>query len=226
MRKATAFLFLILICMSILAVENANDFHSAKTLYARATISSHNENFSKSSSFDPRIGIAFSFPFYFNFIHIDLSSEISPRPFLAHDYNRTYISYSSNHQDTFSRTTWVWDQKGIETVLSIYPTLYFRHFFIGFGDILDIEFILNKERYILLDPVQQDTVYKSKDQKSGDLSFENFNPGLKLGWRFSTCMLSVFFEPKGYGLSYHQKIANWPSKNKKLRTSIFDDTYR
>jgi hypothetical protein len=100
------------------------------------------------------------------------------------------------------RKEWGWDRKGMETVLSAYPTLYLKHFHVGVGGVMDIGYIYEHHRYILTDDSKQDTAYKSKDSESGFIYFDSYLPGMKLGWRFSTISISVTEEPVTFEVTW------------------------
>lgn len=211
----------ILVCQTISA---ENDFHSFQSLYIQATAASHYDYLSN-SSFDPRIGALWTFPVFYNFLHIDLSAEISPRPFLAPDYGMTIDNdhFTNSQSVSYLGKELVWDQKGVEAVISFAPTVYLRHLYFGICGAFDIEYLVDNYRHIMLDKMTQDTVYDHTTLGRGAFYFDEYLPGIKLGWRFTEFSIFAVLLPGHCGLSYSQKIWGRPIKKMKIRKSVFDD---
>ena len=197
-------LLLLLTSTFIFASTDSTRFQDSRSFNMTFVISKHMD---KAPTLDPRIGLLYSHPLFYNFIHIDLSAELSPRPFLRREYEHS----------------WNKDQNGVAAIFSFYPTLYLKHFLVGIGTAINIEYCETHVNYLLIDSVSRDTVSKNLSRTSGGIAFDNYMPGLKIGYRFDNDMiLTAFFEPKCVGLRFSMLLSK-KSLRDKLRHSIGND---
>jgi hypothetical protein len=150
MRPKLTFTILLIFNLSITTSWAKPSFPEDKTLSAfiGAGISGYNAN---QFAFDPRIGLQYSIPMFYENIRFDAIVDLSPRYFFAPKYSYYTVdtfplaSKSNSYQAKYLG--------GIQIDFGIMPVIHFKHFYFGITPIVQYNYIkrnYDKQTYDLV----------------------------------------------------------------------------
>ena len=130
---------------------------------------------------DPQIGLSYSLPLWYDFLHLDISLLYSARHLFSEGYHSVSTVFHPDRDSTY-REVFVSSQHGAAFIVDIGPAVYLRHIFLCVQAQLLVSIDRTEGRYAELELGTNDTLQTGELGSGSGVGFTQTSPVLKLGW--------------------------------------------
>ena len=137
------------------------------------------------SSLGPKFGVSYSFPVYYDFLHVDLSGDYSIRPNLkgSQTYFKTSNRFNTNAPITIEKDS-IFDMTGADIYFGLTPTIYLKRIVLGFECGYRLAIYKCKEMTYSINPNTKEEILIKNVNNSGSISLDSDIIGGFIGYHY------------------------------------------